>query len=408
MNQRTAPDDPDWLDAASAAAFLSVKRETLYAYASRGEIRTRPVSGSRARRYAREDLVRLKTKSAARAGHGPVAAGALQWGEPVLDTRVSAIDPVLGPAYRGRPAIELAATETFESVAALLWDAPSLEPWRTTLGDAHRRAIESRARPLERLALLVPMLALDDPDRFVTSEAVELERARALILSCVAALSENLTAAKRALAAGSVARALAIAVGASARSVRSVERALILSADHELNVSTFCARIVASSGADLYACTSAAIAAMSGPAHGGMSDRVDAFLAELDRPEHAARLVRERLARGDPLVGFGHPLYPSGDPRTGPLLDDAARLAPRSPVVRKALALRDSVRLAGAGEPTIDYGLVAIAAAAGFPPGHAVAIFTIGRTAGWIAHVREQRTAGALLRPRARYVGPAA
>jgi citrate synthase len=136
-----------------------------------------------------------------------------------------------------------------------------------------------------------------------------------------------------------------------------------------------------------------------------MCDRVEALLAELDRPEHAARLVRERLARGDPLVGFGHPLYPGGDPRTRVLLDDAARLAPRSPTVRKALALREVVSLAGAGAPTVDYGLVAVAAASGFPTGHAVTVFAIGRMAGWIAHVGEQRTAGALLRPRARYVG---
>ncbi|HEY8426898.1 MAG TPA: citrate/2-methylcitrate synthase, partial [Sandaracinaceae bacterium] len=381
-----------------------VKRATLYAYASRGALRSRPVAGSRERRYAREDVARLAARSAARAGHAAVAAGALRWGEPVLDTAVSGIDPERGPLYRGVPAIELARRgESFEAVCALLWGtrpAPfsvdrlprSSGAWRT-------------ARPLERLALALPAMALEDPARFVTSEDAELARGRRTILRSVAALAGDPARARAALAERSVARALAVALGARAGAAPAIDRALVVAADHELNVSTFAARVVASTGADLYACLTAALAALGGPAHGGMSDRVEAFLGELRRPEDAARIVRERLARGDPLVGFGHPLYPSGDPRAAFLLEEAERLAPRSLTVRKALALRDAVRLVGAGEPALDLGLVAIAAAARLPAGTAIALFAIGRMAGWIAHVREQRTMGQLLRPRARYVG---
>lgn len=416
MDQRSASNEvasgEEWLTAQDAAELLDVKRTTLYAYASRGLVRTRPVSGSRERRYAREDLMRLAQRSAARSGHAAVAASALSWGEPVLDTAVSGIDPERGPRYRGILAVELAERDApFEQAAAQLWGCAPLPFDASGPGidlARLRRALPPDARPLERLALALPMLALADRARFVVTEAAELERARQLIPRMIASLASEDARARAALGAPRAAQAVALALGArpSTRCTRAIDRALVLSADHELNVSTFAARVVASSGADLYACVSAALAALSGSAHGGVCDRVEALLAELKRPEDAARVVHERLARGDPLVGFGHPLYPSGDPRGALLVDHAARVAPRSLTVRRAVALRDVVRLAGAGEPTLDMGLVAIAATAGLPPSSAAALFAIGRTAGWIAHVREQRGSGQLLRPRARYVSP--
>ncbi|MDC0676049.1 helix-turn-helix domain-containing protein, partial [Nannocystis radixulma] len=110
----------EFVSGKEAAALLGVKRETLYAYASRGLVRSEPGGAGRERRYSRDDLERLKARRDARSGHGPVAAGALRWGEPVLESALTAIEAA-GPRYRGRPAVELAEATSFEAVAELLW-----------------------------------------------------------------------------------------------------------------------------------------------------------------------------------------------------------------------------------------------------------------------------------------------
>ena len=190
--------------------------------------------------------------------------------------------------------------------------------------------------------------------------------------------------------------------------LHAIDPALVLSSDHELNASTFCARVAASTGADLYACFSAGLAALSGPRHGGGCDRVEALVAETGTPRRAASVVRARARRGDALPGFGHPLYPAGDPRTRPLLALGRTLVKKTGgaaavAARTLLALVDAAADLRGEAPTLDLGLVVIALASSMAPGSASAIFGIGRAAGWTAHVIEQRDSTALLRPRARF-----
>jgi len=263
-----------------ACRWLGIRRETLYAYVSRGLVRSFPAtSKGRGRRYLREDIVRLKARHDARSGHGPVAAGALRWGEPVLDSSITEIT-VDGPRYRGELAVDLVARRTqFERVAELLLTGalPDAAPnWAAaTIPEAEMQyAMRRVRRPYARLPLLLATWGL-----------VSRSTGRAGRTGRTAASSESIRRAARPLLAAlpwiikpelwplarsrtpSMAERICILLKRAVlpERVRLIDAALVLSADHELNVSSFAARVVASSGADVYAVLSAAVAAFSGP-----------------------------------------------------------------------------------------------------------------------------------------------
>lgn len=177
-----------------------------------------------------------------------------------------------------------------------------------------------------------------------------------------------------------------------------IRRILVLLADHELNASTFAARVTASTGASLAAAVLSGLATLSGPRHGGMGAMVR-DLAEHAATHGALAAVAARLAKGDPLPGFGHPLYPKGDIRAKVILEQIAVLA----VFAELLA---AARDAGQGEPNVDFALAAASAAYSIPDDAPFLLFATARTAGWLAHAIEQGASGRLIRPRARYVGP--
>jgi citrate synthase len=337
-----------------------------------------------------------------------VAAGALRWGEPVLETRIGEIRPS-GPVYRGRPALALAESGTpFEEVCEILWDSPFVGPTEPGLG-VHAPSVRSLLRPhpepYDGMLVTAAALAAAEP----RGEATDRMRRRAgglvrrLVAAC--ALPRGAEAVAAALSADGTARSLLLALGGrtTAASVAAMTEALVLSADHELNVSTFAARVAASSGAALAASLVAALAALSGPLHGAATARVEAFADEVARPERATDAVAARLARGEAVPGFGHPLYPDGDPRGARLLELACRLPRKPKLVRILVAATSAMSVVAHERPTIDVGLAALAAALALPRGSALAIFACGRLAGWIAHALEQHEAGHLLRPRASY-----
>jgi citrate synthase len=185
-----------------------------------------------------------------------------------------------------------------------------------------------------------------------------------------------------------------------------LEAALILSADHELNVSAFTARCAASAGSTPYAVVQAGLAALSGFRHGGTSDRVELFLTEAQEVPEPRAAVGRWLRRGERVPGFGHPLYPDGDPRGRALLDAVARALPDAPGTRLSLALAEAGTALLGQHPTLDLGLAAVARALELPSGSALGLFALGRTIGWIGHALEQYADDRLIRPRARYVGP--
>ena len=405
----------EFLEADAASTLLGIKRATLYAYASRGLVKSLPGEERRSRRYLRADLERLKARHDARSGHGAVAAGALRWGEPVLESALTGID-ARGPRYRGELATDLVhRSASFEEVSELLWGGPpeaSIRWPHVSFGVAPASVLSvlppGTAAPAT-LALCTAILAAQDFDRFGATDEAERVRARSLIRRLAAALALTTQPGRLDAALGEptvakqIVRALGLKGGRSAD--RLVNAALVLCADHELNPSTFTARVAASSGADLYACVGAALATHSGPRHGGACDRIEALVGEVGRPENAQQAVRDRLRRGEAIPGFGHPLYPQGDPRAPPLLEAAQAHAGRSLRLRTLLAVTEAMQNRGQ-QPSVDLGVVAVTSALGAAPGAAVGVFAVGRAAGWIAHALEQRAAGFMVRPRARYLGP--
>jgi citrate synthase len=382
---------PDgYLDAAGACAVLGVKRESLYTYASRGLVRA--IENGRERLYVEDDVRRLAERSAARKGHAAVAASALRWGEPVLDSAISEVSNGT-LRYRGHDVRALAKRgASFEEVADILLDAP----FERGPIAARRFRVHAGDGLVFRLVRELPAMAAADTTRLVGSGARELERASSIVRGLASVL------AGPGVSGRSVAQLVASGIGTRV-DVSAVELALVLSADHELNQSTFAARIAASAGADLYACLGAALYVFLGTRHGTASDRVEAVVDALPA-RGVERAVRAMLTRGERPPGFGHPLYPAGDPR-GALLVERARSLARTQRAVRALAFLDAVTQLLGETPSLDGGLVALSAALGADRGASAALFALGRSVGWIAHALEQRAQGTLLRPRARYVG---
>ncbi len=408
MNQRRFDNQRQGtlVTAGEAAELLGVKRATVYAYASRGWLGPLTHGPGAKALYPRAEVDRLKLRALARSGHAAVASAALRWGEPVLDTAISQMTPS-GTEYRGRNSIELAKSGmTFEACAEWLWASANDAPWPPPLSaPSWVPRLEPGFAPGELLAhltSLVAALALTDTNRFGASPAAELTRARRLVRALanragpyvsdeptIAATLHQTLKGKRALR----------------DDLRLLNAALVLSADHELNASTFSARVAASAGCDLYASVCAALATLSGPRHGGACDRVEAALTDLAAAPHLERVVKERMARGEgPVPGFeAMNAYPSGDPRGRLLVElSTARSCRRTALVR---ATADAMKRLTGGTPSVDFGLVAVAHALNLPRGSAGAMFAIGRTSGWVAHLLEQRQSGQAIRPRARYVG---
>jgi citrate synthase len=163
--------------------------------------------------------------------------------------------------------------------------------------------------------------------------------------------------------------------------------------------------VAASCGASLHACLTAGLAVLSGPKHGGMLDRVEVLFDEVARPKRALEVVLAHLQRGDALPGFGHILYPQGDPRSLPLLELARVQKSEGAAVSRAVmaAMHELIGDTPLSHPAVDYAVVTTCRGYGLPSGTATALFALGRTAGWIAHVLEQRESLLQIRPRARF-----
>jgi citrate synthase len=377
------PLDADWLTAELALARLGVARQTLYAYVSRGLVKTRPAPDDPRRslynRHGIEALLARRRRGRARRA---VAASTIDFGEPVLTSGITQIaDGRL--RYRGQDAIRLAGSEPLERVAALLWDTdvlPALPP--STYAPIEDGS--AMARCLRHVASL-PVDTANGP-----GSALQ-EAASALRAVAEAACNTRIDAPAH--------EALATAWQVGPNGADLLRRALVLCADHELNASAFAVRVVASTGAALPCCLLAGLAALSGPLHGGVSERLAALVAEPGMMTDPRAAMAARVVRGVPVPGFGQLLYPDGDPRATDLLS-AIDSGPAWRAFLAAVVASTGLR------PNIDAALLTLERHLDLPRGSALAIFAVGRTTGWIAHALEQRRDGHLIRPRAVYAGP--
>jgi len=377
----------DWLSDREALDRLGVRPQTLYAYVSRGRVRAEAdPTDPRRSRYRTSDIAALTKRKARGRKAAEVAADAIAWGEPVLS---SGITTVLSGRlyYRGRDAVLLAETETFEGVARWLRGGAGV-PVRRALRGAPPDGPTMRSRIF---AALATRAATDEGALDRSPEALADEAASILDVVADAVCGE--------VGGGPIHSRLGRAWGCGRQGVDLIRRALVLLADHELNASTFAARVAASTGASLSAAALAGLATLTGPLHGGMAARVRRLAddAERDGPREA---VAARLIHWRPAPGFGHPLYPEGDPRARALLG----VFQASPALQ---ALREAVDVATGERDNVDFALVALAESLALPDDAPFVLFAVARCAGWLAHAQEQLASGTLIRPRARYVGDA-
>jgi citrate synthase len=424
----------DRLGTDEVARRLGVKRETVYAYVSRGLLERHPASGPHDSRFDPAEVERL----AARARR-PDRSSAL---EVVVETELTLLDPAGRLSYRGRDAVELARFRSFEEVVALLWDGAPAAPWE--LDEARAAAIAavgdalgSEAPDAERIAAVVPTLAARDPARDSRDPDSVRRAGTEVFAGILAALSRSSDATMRHAdargrplvrsdrrgrskarpagqgttahgAAGQrttagVAERLWVALADSeakprAEQVAALNAALILLADHELAASTFAARVAASAWAGPYRVILAGLGPLGGSLHGGAGLAVEALLDDVAAGADPGAALDALIAAG-PVPGFGHRVYRDRDPRADHLL---ARLG-RDPATA---ALLEAAETRGLSAPNVDFALAALVKAHGLRAGSSATIFAVARIAGMVAHALEEYEHRLRFRPRASYVGP--
>lgn len=405
---------PDYVTAAEAMRRLSVRRQTLYSYVSRGLIRSVRQPGHKERLYLRDDIERVGARSSARAGHGAAAASAMNLGEPIVSTSVTEITTE-GPLYRGHLAVDLACKGySFEAVCEVLWSgllppadfrwpAFALDPREPAIflmeGCAPNRLIEALAQATLRLDAL-----LEQPASANSEDTLDLARKLIRCLVKSVALWQGPQAinweGEMSVAAG-IAHALVLAP--SEVNLGAISRMLAVLADHELAPGTLVARVAASGGSSLHNCIASAICASSGSQVARLYSRIDHMLAQTRTVADLMDQARQLQGEGLIVPGFTHYLYPKGDPRAKCLLAFARDHLLAEPEVVRALNFAEELGTTMGIYPRHEFSVVVLCRALGLVDGMAGAIFVIARVAGWVAHIMEQRKSGVLLRPRARF-----
>jgi citrate synthase len=403
-----------WLTSTQVAQRLGVKPATVYAYVSRGMLHRRLAEDGRTSRFDPAEVDAL-----ARRGRPRRDARRTGLVDVVLSTSLTEIrDGHL--RYRGHDAVELVATSSFEDVAELLWTGQLTDRarWKAPVPDielarAVSAPLDAPVTPADLIRVTTAAVASSRPLRVdLRPEAVTVH-ARELLATLVDSLPAVDTGRSRrdsapAPRSGRIAARLwptLSSVAANPARVRALDAALILLADHELASSTLAARIAASTRSDPYDVVLAGLGAVSGPLHRGAGTTAHRMLVHARSSRSSERAVGEALTPDGTLPGFGHPLYPEGDPRARCLLELLLPLLG----TQDAQLVDDTLAAAAVTTPegpNVDFALAVLAFSAAMSPDAIEAIFAVARIAGWIAHALEEYAESPLrFRTRAIYVG---
>jgi citrate synthase len=338
--------------------------------------------------------------------------------------------------YRQYSAIELACTRSFTDVWRLLFDGElpdagtsaafaadvgALREIPAALGDLLPAIAASAAGPMDGLRTAIslagslrgfkPLIDLDPGQR--RADALALCAMTPTILAALHRLQQGLEPVLPRADLPVAANYLYMITGREPDPAyaAAIERYLIATIDHGFNASTFTARVIASTGADLAACVLGALGALSGPLHGGAPSRALDTLDAIGSPERAEVWIRERVLRGERIMGFGHAVYRTQDPRSrmlrgigqgfgGPLIDFAVKV--ESQVLRVLAELKPGREL----HTNVEYYAGVVMSQCGLPREMFTPTFAVSRVVGWAANILEQAADTKIIRPCARYVGP--
>ena len=348
----------------------------------------------------------------------------------VAETVLSDVDGQAGRlVIRGHSLDDLVGHATYERVLSMLWEGffaglPKQDDPPRHLGTArqtvfkHLTAVDSQLLKLP-LFDAVRALVTRIPDGDDLETALLLVAAPAVFTPGILRLQQGLAPIAPDPTLGHASDILRMLHNETATPQRAaaLDRYLITASDHGLNASTFVARIVASTRAGLTSATVAAMSALKGPLHGGAPGPVLDMLDEIENAEHASTWLEAALTRGDRLMGFGHRVYRVRDPRADALKEAVQQLARAAQVDPNRLRLAEAVEAAALDllarkkpnrplQTNTEFYTALLLEAVGLPREAFTCAFASARTAGWIAHAREQTLTGRLIRPQSRYVGP--
>jgi citrate synthase len=334
-------------------------------------------------------------------------------------------------SYRGIDIHDLADNSTFEEVCFLLWEGRL--PRREELEALSRALGAERTLPpemLELLSSLVPHLtpmdtvrtmvsALAETDPDVRDMSLPANRRKAVrltgqIATMVAAhhrIREGQPVVDPDPSLSHAADFLRMLNGTKSapEAARAFDMALVLHADHELNASTFAARVTAATLADMHSAITSAVATLKGPLHGGANEAVIRMLLDIDSLERVDDVLHEKLARKEKIMGFGHRVYRTEDPRATHLRAMSKALAESSGDTRWYDMSRRIEKIMNEEKKlnsNVDFYSASVYYMLGIPPDLFTPIFAVSRISGWAAHVLEQYANNRLIRPRAEYIGP--